>query len=340
MNRTGLTLAAVLIFLTTVSCSVSLFGTPPPFPTSPFLPTSTPLGFTPAAASTTSSTTPALTETPPPLSSTIAAPTSTPVPPAPTLPVATTTTAPTGSPSGPYAVIRVTPPDVLNIRSGPDPSDPIVGTFSATQTNVMRTGASAMSGSDLWVEVQNPGGGTGWVSTRYLTEYVASAAFCADGHVNTLLTNLGHALTTADGAQFSSLVSPVHGMDVRLYRYSSPVNYDQAHAAYVFTSTYSIDWGPAPGSGQETVGSFHESVLPGLQDVFNASYTLNCDHVQTGGASYDTSWPAQVTNINFYSAYKPGPSSNELSWRTVLVGVEYVNSQPYVFSLTQMEWEP
>ncbi len=322
MNRKLVALAASFAFLTTVSCSISLLGTPAPFPTSPFSPTQTPLGFTPVAASATS-----------PVPTTLL-PTNT------AAPAATATGASTGAPSGPYAVIRVIPPDVLNIRSSPDPASAIVGTFSATATTVMRSGGSATFGSETWAEVQNPGGGTGWVNARFLTEYVSSTTFCADGRVNTLLSGLAHALTASDGAQLSSLVSPAHGMDVLLYRYSTPVNYDPAHAAYAFTSTYANDWGTAPGSGLETVGSFHQFVLPGLQDVFNASYTLSCDHVQTGGASYDTSWPAQYTNINFYSAYKPGPSGNELSWRTVLVGVEYVGGQPYVFSLTQMAWEP
>jgi len=336
MNGKVMAFAAGLIFLTMVSCSVSFLGTPPPFPTSPFLPSSTPLGFTPVAASATP---PGVAPTE--ASATIQAPSATTgvtsVTPTPgSNPVATVT----GTPSGPYAVIRITPPDGLAIRSGPDPSASIVGAFSASAATVMRTGATAGSGNDLWVEVQNPGGGTGWVAMRYLTESVTSAAFCADRQVNTLLTNLGHALTTADGAQLASLVSPVHGMDVRLYRSSSPVNYDPAHAAYVFTSTYAIDWGPAPGSGQETVGPFHVAVLPALQDVFNASYTLSCDRVQTGGASYDTSWPAQYASLNFYSIYKPGPSGDELNWRTILVGVDYVSGQPYVFSLTQLAWEP
>jgi hypothetical protein len=62
--------------------------------------------------------------------------------------------------------------------------------------------------------------------------------------------------------------------------------------------------------------------------------------VQTGGASYDTSWLPQYANVNFYSVYKPGPAGNELSWRTILVGVGYVMGQPYVFSLMHLQWEP
>jgi hypothetical protein len=44
--------------------------------------------------------------------------------------------------------------------------------------------------------------------------------------------------------------------------------------------------------------------------------------------------------VNFYSLYKPGPAGNENSWRTLLVGVEYVQNHPYLFSVTQLQWEP
>ncbi len=324
MNRKFIPWIAALIFLTMAACSVSLLGTPPPFPTSIFSPSATP------------------TPVPSLPSPTPAGPTS----PAPTLtlpPGPAPTGVPTQAPSGPYAVIRVAPADVLNLRSSPDPASPVVGSFPPAATNVMRTGPSAAVGDGLWVQVQNPGGGAGWVNAKYLTEYVSQSTFCADGRVNTLLANLGGALAASDGAQLASLVSPAHGVDVRLYRYGTLVNYDAAHAQALFESTYPVDWGPAPGSGQETAGPFHEAVLPGLLDVFNApppGYSLTCDAVKTGGASYDTSWPALYANVNFYSAYRPGPSGDELNWRTVLVGVEYVGGQPYLFGLTQLTWEP
>ncbi len=343
MRLRKMSIAAGFLFLFMSACSLSLLPLPTPFPTIPLGASLTPHSPTAPAASPT----PALSAA----TSTQAAPTSTsaastPVPP--TATSASVTLAPTpvppsptpGTLSGPYGVIQVGASDVLNIRSSPGAENAAVGTFAYNTANVMRTGPTATAGGELWDQVQNPSGGTGWVSSRYLTEYVPHAAFCADSRVNTLIANLNHALTTNDGAQLASLVSPAHGMEVRLYRNGKSVNYDATHAQYVFTSTFTVDWGPAPGSGQETEGSFHVSVLPGLQEVFNASYTLSCDSVQTGGASYDTSWPAQFANIRFYSVYKPGPSGDELNWRTVLVGVEYVNAQPYVFSLTQLFWEP
>jgi hypothetical protein len=234
------------------------------------------------------------------------------------------------------------PGDVLNIRSGPGAGYQVTGSFAAAATNVMRTGLSSTVDGDLWVQVQNPGGGSGWVNSQFLTEYIAPATFCADGRVNTLLTNFGNALKTSNGETLASLVSPVHGMAVRLWRYSDPIIFDRDHARWVFDSTFEHDWGAAPGSGLDTIGAFHVVVLPTWLDVFNApapGFTSSCNAPLTGGASYDTTWPVIYTNVNFYSLYKPGPAGNEFSWRTLLIGVEFVQGQPYVFSVTHMNWE-
>jgi hypothetical protein len=245
-----------------------------------------------------------------------------------------------GLPSGPYGVIQVAASDVLNVHSAAGTGSSIIGTFAATANNVMRTGPSTSVNNALWVQVFSPGGGTGWVNSAYLTEYVAPASFCADGRVNTLLTNFGNAIKTSNGGSLYSLVSPRHGMAIRLWRNGNVVVFDQAHAQWIFTSTFAHNWGAAPSSGLDTVGSIHAEVVPKWLDVFNGSYTLSCNTPQTGGASYNTSWPAIYANINFYSLYKPGPTGNENSWRTLLVGVEYVQNQPYIFSVTQLEWEP
>jgi hypothetical protein len=341
MNRKPILLAAGLVFLTTVSCSLNL-ALPTPYQTTPFPPYASPTSKS-ATATSLAPTPVVLTVT---LASSATAPASSALPASPTVataaPSATPagTATPTGAPSGPYAVILVGAGDVLNIRSGPGSDNALVGTFPPSATNILRTGPSTTAGGVLWFQVQNPGGGTGWVNARYLTEYVPHATFCADAHVNNLVASLGHALAISDGPGLASLVSPAHGMDVRLYHNGKVINYDPDHAAFVFSSSYEVDWGASPGSGEPTVGAFHVKVLPGLQEVFTASYTLSCDTVQTGGASYDTSWPADYANVNFYSVYKPGPAGHELDWRTILVGVEYVNGQPYVFSLIQMAWEP
>ncbi|HEX2698088.1 MAG TPA: hypothetical protein VHM28_10300, partial [Anaerolineales bacterium] len=96
--------------------------------------------------------------------------------------------------------------------------------------------------------------------------------FCADGQATALINSFKNALQTSNGELLASLVSPVHGMDARFYRDGRVVNYDQVHAKFLFESTFQVEWGLAPGSGQMTKGAFHEVILPSLLDLFSKNY--------------------------------------------------------------------
>jgi hypothetical protein len=328
----------LLVALT--GCSISLAGTPTPLPTLIIIPSPTPLLATPTTAA----------PTPTVPTPTMSLPTVTPGAPTPTTgsaPTLTTSSAPTpttggiaGVPSGPYGVILVAPGDVLNVRTGPGAGYAISRSFAATATNVMRTGPSSTADGEQWVQVQNPGGGSGWVNAKYLTEYVAPATFCADGRVNTLLTYFGNALKTSNGETLTSIVSPEHGMTVYLWRYGIAHTFKQNDARWVFNSTYEHNWGAAPASGLDTIGAFHVAVLPSLQEVFNASYLLTCNSL--GGATQYGSnpWPVEYSNINYYTVYKPGTPGVDLDFRYWLVGVEFVQGQPYIFAVIHFAWEP
>jgi hypothetical protein len=245
-----------------------------------------------------------------------------------------------GTPTGPYGVILIAPGDMLSVRTGAGAGYPISGSFPSTATNVMRTGPASMAGIDLWVQVQNPGGGVGWVNSQYLTEYAASTDFCNDSRVNTMLTNFGTAVSTSNGELLSALVSPAHGMTVYLWRNGIPHTFKQSDSRWVFDSTYQHDWGSAPASGLDTVGSFHLEVLPWLQEVLNANHTLTCNSLGTA-AQFDTNpWPLEYTNVNFYTVLKPGTPGIDLDFRYWLVGVEYYQGQPFVFALIHFAWEP
>ncbi len=246
-----------------------------------------------------------------------------------------------GTPSGPYAVVLVQAGDVLNIRSGPGVDNPVVASFAATAANVMRTGPSAVVADSVWVEVQRPGGGaTGWVNTHFLTAYVAPDAFCADARVASLLTNLGAALTTSNGTSLAALASPVHGVDVRLWRHESNINFPPENLRWVFDSTYSHSWGAAPGSGFPVSGSFKDVVLPRLLEVFNSPYEKTCNDAGIAAAFSMEPWPVEYSAINYFQVLKPATPGIDMDWRIWLVGVEYVGGQPYVFTLIHYEWEP
>ncbi|HEX8992999.1 MAG TPA: hypothetical protein VF784_15060, partial [Anaerolineales bacterium] len=175
--------------------------------------------------------------------------------------------------------------------------------------------------------------------TQVPATQVPPAVFCADTQATTLIDNFKKALKTSDGTLLASLVSPTHGMDARLYRDGRIVNYDTQHAKFLFETTFSVDWGAAPGSGQETMGSFHELIIPDLLDVFTRSYSLTCNQVQVGGTTYQATWP--YSGINFYSVYFPGTTAKgNMDWHTWLLGMHYVNGSPYLYAIMQFKWEP
>ena len=241
---------------------------------------------------------------------------------------------------GGYAVIRVLKDDVLTLRSGPGEDYSAVGTLGANQTGLTRTGRNSNVGEETWVEVRGPGGETGWVDDEFLTERVTPSTFCGDMRVTQLLRDLETAVEATDGEAFMALVSPAHGMDVVYIRGGMVANYTPEEANWAFQSTYEVNWGLGAGSGEPVNGTFPEVILPALQDVFT-NITYACDEIVLGGTTYEVTWPVEYTNINFYALHKPGSDSfGSLDWRTWLVGVEYVDGQPYLFALLNYQWEP
>lgn len=243
--------------------------------------------------------------------------------------------------NNPYAVVLVLPGDILNIRAGAGVGNSVVGTLQPTTSGVMRTGPATSADGDRWVEIQNPSGGTGWVNANFLTEYVPSSTFCADARVTELLNNVKSALLNSNGKLLSSLVSPVHGLDLRLWRYGTVANYSPEEAQWVFQSEYEVSWGAAPGSGEETKGTFNAQPLPKLKEVFGGNYSTHCNDTLDLATFSLQPLPPEYSNINFYTIYKPGSEQyGGLDWRAWIVGVEYVGGKPTLFALIHFQWEP
>ncbi len=161
---------------------------------------------------------------------------------------------------------------------------------------------------------------------------------CVDPQVSTLIDSLKTAVLNADGTLLASLVSPANGMDVRWIRYGTVVNYQPSQVKFLFETTYEVDWGAHPGSGEAKVGAFHDVIVPDLTKVFNQTYTLYCNELKHGGATYDVTWPYDK---DFYSIHFPGTGANStMDWHTWVVGIEYMNGKPYIYALTQYFWEP
>ncbi len=239
------------------------------------------------------------------------------------------------------AVILVGEGETLNLRAAAGVENPVVAEVAANATGLFRTGVAAFSGEELWAEIRTSTGETGWVNARFLTEYLSPETFCADPKIQFLIDDLLIALENKDGELFSTLVSPAHGLDLRFFHHGTLANYTPEEAAWVFQSTYQVLWGYAGGSGAEVNGTFSEVPLPMLMDVLTSDYELHCNDVGVTSAFAQEPWPPEYTNINFYNLFKPGTDQyGGLDWRAWLMGVEYVDGKPYLFSLTHFEWEP
>jgi len=165
---------------------------------------------------------------------------------------------------------------------------------------------------------------------------VSHDAFCADGNISSLLTQLKNSLNQSNGEMLSQLVSPVNGLDIRLWAMSTEVTFTKNTARNLFTSTESYTWGGGP-SGQPDVGAFKDIVQPKLLEVFNApNMETYCDNLTK---VYPLAIPWPYSDMHYYNLYKPA-SDQFFDFRTWLIGFEYVNNQPYLSALVSIVWEP
>lgn len=171
-----------------------------------------------------------------------------------------------------------------------------------------------------------------------ITSPTSAISICADPQVPALIDSFKQAVLNSDGPLLSSLISPTRGMDVAFFSDGTVITYDQDHARFLFETTFEVDWGAEPGSGAAKKGSFHDVVAPELAEVFSQPYTLHCNELQHGGATYELDWPYEG---EFYSVYFPGTEANgNMDWHTWVIGIEYVEGKPYIYALMQFFWEP
>ena len=227
----------------------------------------------------------------------------------------------------------------LTACASPSPATP---TFAPPPTIPSLPQATGTSGTTVTPALSTPTSGSGaFTAIPTLTLSVPSLVpsnICADPQVTALIDSLKTAVLNSDGPLLSSLVSPQRGLDVARFRDGTVINYRADQAKFLFETTFEANWGLAPGSGLEEIGSFHDVVVPELIRVFNQPYTLHCNELKHGGATYEVSWPYEGS---FYSVHFPGTEVNGfMDWYTWAVGIEHVNNKPYLYALIPFFWEP
>jgi len=237
-------------------------------------------------------------------------------------------------------VVRVEPDDTLNVRSGPGISHVILTRLAYDTLGILLTTRSQSVDGRLWVEILTGPDQTGWVNDYYLTRFSSASIFCSDPRLQSLLDRFEAALVTQDGALLAQVISPRHGLDLIYLRTGNIVPFPQTTLSGLFSSTTVYNWGVHPASALEVQGTFSSEVLPKLSAVLSADYTLTCDQPGPGINNYPDAWPARYTNLNYLALFKPGTPGVDLDWLGWLVGIEYVDSQPYIPVLIHFFWEP
>lgn len=163
-------------------------------------------------------------------------------------------------------------------------------------------------------------------------------AFCADSQPASLINALKNAMLTSDGGLLSTLVHPSRGMDVRYFRDGNIINYSSEQAKFLFETTFEADWGNEPGSGLPKKGAFHDVIVPDLVEIFSQPYTLHCNELKVGGATYIPAFPY---DDDYYSIFFDGTDQyGFLDWRMWVIGMDYADGRPFIVVMTQFFWEP
>jgi hypothetical protein len=239
-----------------------------------------------------------------------------------------------------YALVWIKPGDVLRIRQPAGISGSVVDTLAHDLRGVHLTGEATRLGSSTWVEILRPLGGTGWINTWNITEYVTEEQFCADAQVAALIENFVLAMEARDGDRLASLVSPKRGLVIRHDWWNPEVTFNQASIHTIFDSIDLYHWGFERDSELAIEGTFNQIIPEQLLKIFNPTAEIVCNSLKTGTTGREVEWPEEYSNLRFYAFHQPAfEPGNQLNWKTWVVAVEYVEGVPYLTLLVGYKGE-
>ena len=266
------------------------------------------------------------------------------------------TSAPTTSTAGPevtfdpaltertWAVVLVEDGDVLNVRSGPGVSNPVIASFGPTDTGIMLTGNQAMVGSSRWVEITGEEAG-GWASSVFLTPEYTDQEVLDEWDHTSAPTDL--AARIAAGGDLAPPVSH-RGLYVNLPG-GTLQRLRPSELTGIMTDPSTRFWG---GTQCDTEScpeeTFADAVgLPylGTWEDVGADAVVEVDGYPLGGNGPfppETAIPTPFRNFHWVAVHDPGddPDFGGLDWMTWFVFLEPEGSSYRVVGLTSAEWSP
>jgi hypothetical protein len=231
----------------------------------------------------------------------------------------------------------------LDVQTSPGYDQQVITRMGPHSTGITHTHQFQWLNGILWLEINVPGGGTGWVKADNLTPQIDSRVFCLDSRMDSFINQFAAAIKERDGVKFMKLISPLHGLTVQHEWWNPEVRFPAGEKlAGIFTDSSSYDWGMQGGSGLPIQGSFYEVIVPLLDEVL-AQYSSHCNTLEQGvaasGSGGFTEWPFEYANFNYYTLYHPASATDALDWRTWALGLEFLGDQPYLVVLVHYHWE-
>jgi len=264
--------------------------------------------------------------------------------PSPILP--TMTPQPTATPLPKFAdsvsAIFLEEDQLLNVYRTPADENNPIAQLEPHAVGIKTSGQEQWEKGKLWIEIELPQGGNGWVNAEYITSAISPTEFCNDPKVNQLLNAVIKAIKDRDENELINVISMVHGLRIR-YLWQNPEIFlgTPENLKGIFTENNSFDWGFDRSLNQSVQGSFNSIILPAIEPVLDGSNTL-CDTLDQGIAADWSNgyieWPPPYLNLNYIALYHPAPQEDALKWRTWAFGIEKINDQYYLTTLVQYKW--
>lgn len=241
------------------------------------------------------------------------------------------------------SVVFVPEQQSVAVHTRPDANAEVVDYLEANQTNIPLSGNYQVKDERLWIEIQLPQGGNGWIDAEYITSTYPADQFCSHPQVQGLTESILDIFDQKDGHRLAEVVSPIHGLRVRIHWSNAEVFLgSRQDISNLFTDSNVKIFGVDKLSQTPLQGTFSEIVYPLLVDVREGGIET-CNTLEAGLAADWVSgfiqWPFEYANLNYLAQFRPAPPEDELNWRMWAFGIEWISQQPYLTVMVHYQWD-
>ncbi len=240
-----------------------------------------------------------------------------------------------------FFVWGVAATDVLNVRTAPGSSNPIITSLQPGARNIRVYNVHKwVLDSYIWAPIQIPGG-AGWVNIGYLRPQGKNPPQVRGARTEALATAgeaVRRALSIGDYSALATLVDPTQGLMIE----ATTITADQVRGAP--TDTTILSWGFNYGSPDSPVRATIKDEIRRLagQTALTSPDVVGYD-VRISGPGGDVS---DVVAERFPGAhrveyhYSGSTEYNQIDWDSIILAFDVSGSTPKLVGLFHEQWEP